>query len=113
MRKIEQQMIDAIKDKNTLCKDNTSVTYNYQTDSSAVYLHGNHIATVGVNYVEIFDGGWQSVTTKSRLNAIISELCGGVNKGVYQNKFEWFIRDDEDYDAHRVEFENGYTFARV
>jgi len=109
MRQIEQQMINAIKGKHTLCKDNTSVTYNYQTNSSGVYLHGNHIATVGENYVEIFDGGWQTNTTKSRLNAIINSLCDGYTCGVYQHKFEWFITDDKL--VHQ--FENGYTFARV
>ena len=109
MRKIEQQMIDAIKGKHTLCKDNTSVTYNYQTNSSGVYLHGNHIATVGANYVEIFDGGYQSNTTKSRLNALINGLCDGYTCGVYQHKFEWFITDDKL--VHQ--FKNGYTFARV
>ena len=109
MRLIEQQMIDAIKGKRTLCKANTSVTYDYQTNSSGVYLHGNHIATVGVNYVEIFDGGYQSNTTKSRLNAIINGLCDGFTCSVYQHKFEWFITDDKL--IHQ--FENGYTFARV
>ena len=109
MRKIEREMIDAIKGKHTLCKDNTSVTYNYQTNSSGVYLHGNHIATVGDNYVEIFDGGYQSNTTKSRLNALINGLCDGYTCGVYQHKFEWFITDDKL--VHQ--FKNGYTFARV
>ena len=109
MRQIEQQMIDAIKGKHTLCKDNTSVTYNYQTNSSGVYLHGNHIATVGDNYVEIFDGGYQSNTTKSRLNALINGLCDGYTCGVYQFAFEWFITDNKL--VHQ--FENGYTFARV
>ena len=112
MRQIERDMISAIKLGKCWRKANTEV-YTNDNNASLVYLHGNHIATVTYNKVSIFDGGWQSVTTKSRLNALLSELCGGVNKGVYQNKFEWFIRDDEDYDAHRVEFENGYTFARV
>lgn len=108
MRKIEQQMIDAIKGKHTLCKDNTSVTYNYQTNSSGVYLHGNHIATVGDNYVEIFDGGYQSNTTKSRLNAIINGLCDGRMFGVFQKNYQWFIKDA----VVNVEFENGYTLPR-
>ena len=75
----------------------------------AVYiLHKNLIATIDNNSVEVYDGGWQSNTTKSRLNAIINELCDGYNQGVYQHKFEWFITDNNE----TVEFENGYTFSR-
>ena len=105
MRKIEQQMIDAIKGKRTLCKDNTSVTYNYQTDSSAVYLHGNHIATVGVNYVEIFDGGYQSNTTKSRLNALLDEFSYGMR--VFQKNYEWFV----SYKNVKEDFVSGMELA--
>ena len=113
MRLIERQMISAIKDNKTFCKDNTSVTYNHQTKTSSVYLHSNLIATVGDNYLEIFDGGWQTNTTKSRLNALINELCDGINQGVYQHKFEWFISDIIIDDRKAIPFENGYTFARV
>ena len=112
MRLIEQQMISAIKDNKTFCKDNTSVTYNHQTNTSSVYLHSNLIATVGDNYLEIFDGGWQTNTTKSRLNALINGLADGYNQGVYQHKFEWFIRDDWNDTQDVIEFENGYTFKR-
>jgi len=109
MRLIEQQMLDAIKERKTLCKANTSVTYNHQTNSSGVYLHGNHIATVGANYVEIFDGGYRSNTTKSRLNAIIKSLCDGYMCGVHQHQFQWFITDG----MYQYKFSNGYTFSRA
>ena len=42
----------------------------------------------------MYDGGWQSVTTKSA--AIIKELCDGYNQGVYQRDYTWYIQDDED-----------------
>ena len=69
---------------------NTSVQV-LENGDSAVYLHGNHIATVGENFVQIFDGGWQSNTTKSRLNAILSEH-GIAGEGVFQKDFNWFVR---------------------
>ena len=75
MRKIEQLMNAACKAKINFAKANTSVSYDVDTDESNVYLHGNNIATVGSNFLHIFDGGWQSVTTKSRLNALINEFC--------------------------------------
>ena len=111
MRLIERQMIDAIKQGKDWKKDNTEViTIN---DCSWVYLHHNHIASINNDSVEIYDGGWQSNTTKSRLNAIINGLCDGVNQGVYQHKFEWFIQDDEDGAKFTIPFQHGYTFARV
>ena len=50
MRKIEQQMNEAILNRKDFFKGNTSVE-NYITETGAreaiVKLHGNHIATVG------------------------------------------------------------------
>lgn len=69
---------------------NTSVQV-LENGDSAVYLHGNHIATVGENFVQIFDGGWQSNTTKSRLNAILDEH-GIAGEGVFQKNYQWFVR---------------------
>ena len=109
MRKIERQMIDAVVNKNDWHKDNTEVLYSPSRNVCCVYLHKNLIATIDNNSVEIYDGGRQSNTTKSRLNAIINGLCDGTKQGVYQHKFEWFIRDNDE----TVDFEHGYTFARV
>lgn len=58
---------------------------------SFVYLHGNKIAEVGDNFIRLFDGGWQSNTTKSRLNAIL-KVHGLKNEGVYQKAYKWFLR---------------------
>ena len=59
--------------------------------------------------IEVYDGAWQTNTTKSRLNAIIITLCDGTMCGVFQKNYEWFIHDHID----TIEFEHGYTFARV
>ena len=108
MRQIERDMLSAIKLGKCWRKANTEV-YTNDNNASLVYLHGNHIATVTYNKVSIFDGGWQTNTTKSRLNAILKGLCDGYTCCVYQFAFEWFIADDKF--IHQ--FENGYTFARV
>ena len=105
MRLIEQQMNNAIRCNKNFQKDNTTVI-NVGT-KSFVYLHGNHIATVGKDFLQIFDGGWQSNTTKSRLNAIINEFCNAFTDGVFQKDFAWYIRDNKV--TH--DFVNGYTFA--
>ena len=108
MRLIEQQMCNAVINKNDWRKDNTEVMYSPSRDVCCVYLHKNLIATIDNNSVEIYDGGWQSNTTKSRLNAIINTLCDGTRCGVFQKQFEWFITDNNE----TVEFEHGYTFSR-
>ncbi len=107
MRNIEIQMNNAISDSKNWKLANTEVTFDRESGHSRVYLHGNHIATLGDDFVRIFDGGWQSNTTKSRLNAIINRFCNGFTDGVFQKNFEWFIMDNKV--IH--DFVNGYEFA--
>ena len=113
MRKIERLMINAVKDCKDWRLDNTEVLYSPSRKVSCVYLHKNLIATISKDEVEIYDGGWQSVTTKSRLNAIINGLCDGYNQSVYQKKHVWYIQDDEDGADFTIPFQHGYTFARL
>ena len=74
MRQIERQMNEAIRYQSDFKKDNTEVVTI--RGNSFVYLHGNHIATVG-DTLDICDAGWQNVTTKSRLNALLNEFAVG------------------------------------
>ena len=105
MRLIEQQMNQAIRNNSDFRKDNTEVI-NIR-GNAFVYLHGNHIATVSNDSMQIFDGGWQSNTTKSRLNALINEFADAYNDGVFQQNFCWFINTA----AGVRDFVNGYEFA--
>ena len=93
MRKIESQMNRAIRGQRNWTSGNTTVFTTDNGLESTVYLHGNHIATFDhVNQnLYIFDGGWQSNTTKSRLNALCFELATGF--GVFQKNWEWFVND--------------------
>ena len=88
MRKIEQQMNEAILNRQDFKKDNTEVITI--RGNSFVYLHGNHIATVG-DTLDICDAGWQTVTTKSRLNALLNEFAEGCY--LFQRNFNWFLGD--------------------
>tara|TARA_Y100001970_G_scaffold23925_1_gene28220 strand:+ start:3182 stop:3538 length:357 start_codon:yes stop_codon:yes gene_type:complete len=96
MRKIEREMLFAINNKGNWSKANTSVKRckdGYLGDAMRVELHGNHIATISdTGRIKISDAGWQSNTTKSRLNAILTELKGYAY-GISQRKFEWFLSD--------------------
>ena len=95
MRKIEEDMIKAIKNDRDWQQTNTSVHFNPEENVSVVRLHGNKIALVGDDSLTLFDGGWQSNTTKSRLNAILSEFgytCGTQREYIFQKNKEWFIK---------------------
>jgi hypothetical protein len=88
MRKIERMMNQAITNKVDWKSGNTEV--EFYNDISTVFLHGNKIAEVGDNFVRLFDGGWQSNTTKSRLNAILQEH-GLPGECVFQKQWTWFV----------------------
>ena len=91
MRKIESQMNAAITAQRDWRGSNTAVV---NADGiSVVLLHGNKIAEVGDTWIQLFDGGWQSNTTKSRLNAILDEH-GVPGERVFQHKFQWFVSQE-------------------
>ena len=91
MRKIEQQMNNAISNKVDWSSSNTRVEFNDSTNCSNVFLHGHNIATVdhSTNAVKVSSCGWHTTTTKSRLNAILSEVKWGAR--VFQKQFNWFV----------------------
>ena len=91
MRKIEQQMNRAIVNKNDWSNSNTFVEYNSVTNCSTVVLHRTAIAVYDHNTqaLKLNTGGWQTVTTKSRLNAILQELITGAR--VFQRDFIWSL----------------------
>jgi hypothetical protein len=88
MRKIESLMNDAITNSTDFKSANTEV----QTldGVSYVYLHGNKIAEVGNSFIRLFDGGYQTHTTKSRINAILSEH-GLPGERVFAKNYTWFV----------------------
>jgi len=100
MRKIERLMNAAIKGGKDFKLANTEVVAC--SNVSDVYLHGNLIARIGETWIELFDGGWQSVTTKSRLNAILSEF-GIAGECVFQKNFNWFV----NYNGSPIPFFSG------
>jgi len=115
MRKIERQMNAAILNNQNWQSGNTAVTFDPETNESKVYLHGNHIATIGDTFVQIFDGGYQSNTTKSRLNAILSEH-GIKGECVFQRNWNWFVHKFIGQAGtspvyNEYEFSNGFMFA--
>ena len=107
MRKIESQMNRAIRGQRNWTSGNTTVFTTDNGLESTVYLHGNHIATFDHVHqnLYIFDGGWQSNTTKSRLNALLDEFSYGMR--VFQKNYEWFV----SYKNVKEDFVSGMELA--
>ena len=104
MRKIELQMNAAISNGIDWKSANTEVA---NIDGvSFVYLHGNKIAEVGDRFIRLFDGGYQTKTTKSRLNAILSAF-GMDGEKVFAKNFQWFV----NYNGSPIPFFSGMRLA--
>jgi len=110
MRKIETQMNAAIQANKNWTSGNTAVYFDSESGVSVVRLHGNKIAEIGEDSMTIFDGGWQSVTTKSRLNALC-DAFGYSGEGVFQKNWTWFVRLWTGTEFHTTEFRNGMRLA--
>ena len=96
MRKVEEQMNYAIRHRKHWAGSNNTVRCfkeNGITTEMQVLLHGNLIAWLdtATNDLNISRAGWETVTTKSRLNAILEEFASGAR--VVQRDFEWFLSD--------------------
>jgi hypothetical protein len=111
MRKIEEQMISAIENpalifsEGSWASGNTSVEHYVVLGGHCadVYLHGNHIATIVLRdcqplSVRLMDAGWQTRTTKSRLNAIAG--WAGVGR-IYQTETIWRVPDGTRFNNKR------------
>ena len=91
MRKIEIQMNQAVQSGNDFSLANTSV--HHHEGVAVVRLHGSKIAEVGDDFITLFDGGYQSTTTKSRLNALLAEF-GHDCERVFAKNFTWFLQQE-------------------
>ena len=100
MRKIEKQMASAIANRSNWSQSNTSVSIDNE-GNTFVTLHGNLIATIFNNGdMKLSSCGWQTVTTKSRLNAILDVFFHNVR--IVQKQFEWYIDGDSFFDGYTI-----------
>ena len=89
-----------------LKKNWSSANMRVQADKTCicVYLHNNLICQIKYNWpvsetktknlVCLKDAGWQTVTTKSRLNQLASFF--GV-PGIYQEDFQWYTDNGKEW----------------
>ena len=100
MRKIESRILDAIAERRIGIVKLSKRDYVETTaDSIDVTLWSTTIAKIYTDRVVVNSGNWRTVTTKSRLNAILREYCG---TGINQVKGEWYIDGESFYDAMSI-----------
>lgn len=85
MKKISRDAAQALRNGNYFKRSNTEVA------GGNFYLFGNKIASFHAGRLEITNAGWQSVTTKERLNAILDAF--NVPAGIYQKDWVWYYND--------------------
>jgi len=97
MRKITSQSVDAFVNGYMFNQGNTTVSGCGGTEVQGWYLmlHNNVIAKkeVKTNKLTISDCGWQTVTTKDRLNGVLDRLTFGW--GLFQKKWKWYLTDGD------------------
>jgi hypothetical protein len=94
MRQITKDSINAFIWGFTFSKQNMRVrVFN---DVIKLQLHGNTIATKDriTNKIQISNAGWESNTTKERLNGLIY-LSGSNVKPIYQKNWVWYLNGKE------------------
>ena len=99
MRKIERQMLQAIVDDRNWSKDNTRVECSF--GCADIYLHGHRIAHYrrSDSSLKINNCGYDTNTTKSRLNVLINFVCDPTKNGIFQKNWDWFlVKDGETFD---------------
>lgn len=100
MRKITEQSVRAFLDGRNMSSGNMTVTQLADPLTTELRLHGNLIARMyrvpggfGVEdstRIMITDAGWQSNTTKERLNGLL-DMIGTGGCGIFQRDFTWYL----------------------
>ena len=88
MRKITENSIHAFNNNKNFKSSNTEVITDGHT--TILSLHGNKIAfkDISTNEIKITNCGWETNTTKERLNGLY-----GVN--INQKKGIWYLNDNK------------------
>lgn len=110
MRVIERKMLDAIRQGKSWAYANTRVNVIPVDDSriTEVYLHNKLIAEIGTTRITLWNRGWATLTTKSRLNAILQGIDSRMR--IHQTDFVWYITDYRNRESVPTRFIDGEEF---
>jgi hypothetical protein len=95
MRQITIDAARAFNYNRAFKRSNTQVKIIGNIDRVELLLHGNLIAFKDTKGTFISDGGWQSVTTKERLNGLLSYLNDTSYNSIIQKDFQWYLEGVE------------------
>ena len=91
-RKIEEQMLDAIREEKDFTLRNTRVEvidFPGVSKRVNVYLYSKCICKLTEDELEVNHHGFMTVTTKSRINAVMREFNGRTEIIQVQGKWYW------------------------
>jgi hypothetical protein len=109
MRQIESKMVAAIKANKNAVIGSTYV--NPVVSYVQVFLHSNLIARVHHDAIEITLAGYPTVTTRSRLNALLSGLCDNPYKVIQRNGVCAIVRTNSL--THLLDADEWITVSRT
>ena len=90
MREVTRKTVSAFLNGRKLTNGNTS------TDGKKLYLHGNCIAKRENGNIYVNNCGWETTTTKERINGVFNVL-GRWNDAVYQKNFVWYYKNGVEF----------------
>lgn len=90
MRKITEQATTAFRNGYSFKKDNTEVTVTAK--GSNMYLHGHLIAKTENGSLFLNHCGWDTNTTKDRLNGLLHPSAR-----IYQKSFVWYWKNGKEF----------------
>ncbi len=103
MRQITENAARAFLNRYSFKQSNTQVVAT--ANEVLLYLHDNLIAKGGNGQLSITSAGWETNTTKERLNGLLSMINQPL---IYQRDFVWY----RDIDGQRTEFNDGWNIIR-
>jgi len=95
MRKITAKFCHALASSVSFTQGNTAT--QKVGDVNYGYLHNNLIAVVANNRLHIRTAGWESNTTKDRLNGLLQYF--DLPYSIVQRNFIWYLYDEEGKEA--------------
>ena len=96
MRQITIDAIRAFRNNQKFKRGNTEVKV-HSDGYRELRLHNNVIAWYDEGSLFIRDGGWQTTTTKERLNGL-------PNVFIYQKNFQWYL-NGETWNGERIKID--------
>lgn len=90
MTKISQNSAKAFRDGQAFNVSNTKTTAG---NERIFTLHDNMIASYADNRLLITSSGWETVTTKARLNAILNAF--NLPFSIVQRDYQWYLKNND------------------